>query len=63
MHPPKRRWPVVREVLRTKTVRVELRQKANGAARIVVHVKDAGARDAIIDAIKDGLAKSHPGSA
>jgi ParB family chromosome partitioning protein len=49
--------PVMREVLRTKTVRVQVRQKANGAARIVVHVTDAGARDAIIEAIRERAEK------
>jgi ParB family transcriptional regulator, chromosome partitioning protein len=49
--------PMVREVLRTKTVRVQLRQKANGTARIVVHVRDAGARDAIIEAIRERAEK------
>jgi ParB family chromosome partitioning protein len=43
---------VVSEVLRTKSVRVELQQKASGAARIVVEVADAGTRDAVLEAIK-----------
>jgi ParB family transcriptional regulator, chromosome partitioning protein len=43
---------VIREVLRTKSVRVELQQKASGAARIVVEAADAGARDAILEAIR-----------
>jgi hypothetical protein len=33
-------------------VRVELQQKASGAARIVVEVTDADTRDAIIEAIR-----------
>jgi ParB family transcriptional regulator, chromosome partitioning protein len=49
--------PVLREILRTKTVRVQVRQKANGTARIVVHVTDAGARDAIIEAIRERAEK------
>lgn len=43
---------VVSEVLRTKSVHVQLQQKASGAARIVVEVADAKSRDAIIAAIK-----------
>jgi ParB family chromosome partitioning protein len=41
-----------REVLKTKSVRVEVQQKAAGAARIIVEVADAGARDAIVEAIR-----------
>jgi hypothetical protein len=43
---------VISEVLKTKTVHVKLHQKANGAARVVVDVADAGARDAVTGAIK-----------
>jgi ParB family transcriptional regulator, chromosome partitioning protein len=43
---------VVSEVLRTKSVHVQLHQKASGAARIVVDVGNAGDRDAIIEAIR-----------
>ena len=43
---------VVTEVLRTKSVRVELQQKASGAGRIVVEVTDSGSRDRILEAIK-----------
>jgi len=43
---------VVSEVLRTKTVRVELHQRASGSARIVVDAADAATRDAILEAIK-----------
>jgi ParB family transcriptional regulator, chromosome partitioning protein len=43
---------VVSEVLRTKSVRVELQQKASGAARIVVEVSDSKARDAMVEALK-----------
>ena len=42
---------VVSEVLRTKSVRVELQQKSSGAARIVVDVADAKARDAVVEAL------------
>jgi len=49
-------FSVVSEVLRTKSVRVELQKKASGAARIVVEVADAGTRDAVLEAIK-GAAK------
>jgi len=41
------------EVLRTSSVRVELQQKASGAARIVVDVAGEDERDAIIDAIRN----------
>jgi ParB family transcriptional regulator, chromosome partitioning protein len=44
--------PVISEVLKTKGVHVQLHQKANGAARIVVDVADGKTRDAVIDAIK-----------
>jgi ParB family transcriptional regulator, chromosome partitioning protein len=43
---------VVSEVMRTKSVRVELQQKASGAARIVVEIADAKTKDAIIEAIR-----------
>jgi ParB family chromosome partitioning protein len=43
---------VISEVLRTATVHVQLHQKSNGAARIVVDVVDAKSRDAMVDAIK-----------
>ena len=43
---------VISEVLRTKSVHVQLHQKASGAARIVIDVADVEARDAIVDAIK-----------
>jgi ParB family transcriptional regulator, chromosome partitioning protein len=44
---------VVSEVLRTKTLHVQLHQKASGAARIVVEVGNASDRDAIIEAIRE----------
>jgi ParB family chromosome partitioning protein len=43
---------VVSEVLRTKSVLVQLHQKATGAARIVIEVADAKSRETIIAAIK-----------
>ncbi len=43
---------MVSEVLRTKTVHVQLHQKTSGAARIVIDVVDGKARDAIVEAIK-----------
>jgi predicted SpoU family rRNA methylase len=43
---------VITEVLRTKTVHVQLTQKAAGAARIVIDVADPRARDKIVEAIK-----------
>ncbi len=42
----------IREVLKTKSVRVELQQKASGAGKLVVEFADAGARDAIMEAIR-----------
>ncbi|HEY6621572.1 MAG TPA: ParB/RepB/Spo0J family partition protein, partial [Steroidobacteraceae bacterium] len=46
---------VVSEVLRTKSVQVQLHQKASGAARIVVDVSNAEERDAIVEAIKAAM--------
>ena len=46
---------VISEVLKTKTVHVQLHQKASGAARIVVDVADGKARDAIVEAIKGAV--------
>jgi ParB family transcriptional regulator, chromosome partitioning protein len=43
---------VIGEVLKTKSVHVQLHQKSNGAARIVIDVADAETRDAIVEAIK-----------
>lgn len=43
---------VVSEVLRTKSVHVQLQQKSSGAARIVVDVSNADERDAIIESIR-----------
>ncbi|HWX35585.1 MAG TPA: ParB/RepB/Spo0J family partition protein [Steroidobacteraceae bacterium] len=45
----------MRQVLKTKTVRVQLNQKASGAARIVIDVVGAKARDAIVEAIKKAV--------
>jgi ParB family chromosome partitioning protein len=42
----------ITEVLKTKTVRVQMRQKATGAARIVIDVTNPRARDEIVEAIK-----------
>ena len=51
--PAKRPQPsMVSEVLKTKTVHVQLRQKSGGAARIIIDVADAKARDVIVEAIK-----------
>lgn len=38
--------------MKTKSVRVELQQKASGAGKLVVEFADAGARDAIMEAIR-----------
>jgi ParB family chromosome partitioning protein len=43
---------VVSEVMRTKSVHVQLHQKPSGAARIVVDVSNADERDAIVDGIR-----------
>jgi ParB family transcriptional regulator, chromosome partitioning protein len=43
---------MISEVLKTKSVHVQLHQKASGAARIVIDVADGKARDAIVEAIK-----------
>jgi ParB family transcriptional regulator, chromosome partitioning protein len=44
--------PAMTQVLKTKTVHVQLKQRASGAARIVIDVADAKSRDAIVEAIK-----------
>lgn len=46
---------MISEVLKTKAVRVQLHQKAAGAARIVIDVADAKSRDKIVQAIKDAV--------
>lgn len=48
---------VVSEVLRTKSVRVELQQKSSGAGKLIVEFKDSKSRDAIVDAIRGALQK------
>jgi ParB family transcriptional regulator, chromosome partitioning protein len=47
--------PVVSQVLRTPSVRVELRQKASGKGKLIVQFADAEARDAIVQAIKSAM--------
>jgi ParB family chromosome partitioning protein len=54
-HPKKRELSVISEVLKTKTVRVQLHQKVSGAARIVIDVADGKARDALVEAIKSAV--------
>ena len=49
---PKRQKSPATDVLKTKTVHVQLHQKSDGAARIVIDVTDAKSRDAIVEAIK-----------
>ena len=44
--------PVISEVLRTATVHVQLPQKASGASRVIVDLKDPQKRDAVLEAIK-----------
>jgi ParB family transcriptional regulator, chromosome partitioning protein len=53
--PPKRppELSVVSEVLRTKSVHVQLHQRPSGAARIVVDVSNASERDGIIEGIRN----------
>jgi ParB family chromosome partitioning protein len=43
---------VVSEVLKTKSVRVQLHQKASGKGKLIVEFADAKSRDAIVGAIK-----------
>jgi ParB family chromosome partitioning protein len=47
--------PVTSEIVKTRTVHVQLRQKSSGAARIVIDVADAGVRDAVIEAVKSAV--------
>jgi len=51
---PKKRpgHSVMSEVLKTKSVKVRLRQRADGASRLIVDVKDPDKRDLILEAIK-----------
>jgi ParB family chromosome partitioning protein len=44
--------PVISEILKTKSVHVQLHQKASGAARIVVDVADETSRDVVLAALK-----------
>ena len=44
--------PVISEILKTKSVHVQLHQKASGAARIVVVVADETSRDVVLAALK-----------
>jgi ParB family transcriptional regulator, chromosome partitioning protein len=46
---------VVSEVLKTPFVHVSMQQKASGAARIVIEVTDARARDLVIEGIKSAI--------
>ena len=48
---------VVSEVLRTKSVHVELQQKRSGAGKLIVEFKDSETRDALVDAIKGAVKK------
>lgn len=43
------------EVLKTKTVHVQLHQKPGGGARILIDVADAKSRDAIVEAIRTAV--------
>ena len=46
---------VLSEVLRTKSVRVDLQQKASGAGRLIVEFTDPAVRDAMIAALKKAV--------
>ncbi len=46
---------VLSEVLRTKSVRVDLHQKASGAGKLIVEFTDPAARDAVIEALKKAV--------
>jgi len=46
---------VVSEVLRTKSVRVELQQKSSGAGKLIVEFADPAGRDAVIEGIKGAV--------
>lgn len=49
--------PVMSEVLRTRSVQVQLHQRGNGAARIVVDVTDPNLKTAILEAIEAAVSK------
>ncbi len=49
---------VVSEVLKTAAVRVQVQQKASGAARIVVDVVDGKARDEVIRALRGAVERA-----
>jgi len=53
--PQKPDLAVVSEVLKTSAVRVQLSQKASGAARIVVELKDGKIKDEVIRAIRGAV--------
>jgi ParB family chromosome partitioning protein len=54
--PPRPRpAPRMSEIVKTRSVHVQLRQKSSGAARIVIDVSDAGVRDAVLDAVKSAV--------
>ena len=44
--------PVISQVLKTRSVHVQLRQKSNGSSRVIIDVKDPHKRDLILEAIK-----------
>jgi ParB family chromosome partitioning protein len=44
--------PQISEIVKTRSVHVQLRQKSSGAARIVIDVADAGVRDVVLEAVK-----------
>jgi ParB family transcriptional regulator, chromosome partitioning protein len=46
---------VTSEIVKTRTVHVQLRQKSSGAARIVIDVADAAVRDAVLEAVKSAV--------
>lgn len=51
---------VVSEVLRTKSVHVQLQQRASGAGKLIVEFGDGETRDAVIEAIRNAKIPSGP---
>jgi len=53
--PGARPRPVLSDIVKTRAIHVQLRQKSSGAARIVIDVTDASIRDAVIEAVKSAV--------
>jgi ParB family chromosome partitioning protein len=56
---PRPELEVVSEVLRTKAVQVQLRQRASGKGKLIVEFGDAKSRDAIVAAIMGAVGDEH----